>query len=393
MAISLEERHRPKGPLRLFVNPHYFRDHPIHFAGVLLHEIHHVLLGHLTDRRLHEMSHKQAMEIAMEVSANEFIAEPLPAGAIVWKMFKRHGLRPFQSTKERYLLLARAAKAGRLKLPPNAKNLDEHRLYGRGAPGRSHESIGDAIDRRSSTGRPPVQRAGLGLPTHPDDLRVMRELIEKHLGGKKGGGTTRVPKIENATRQDSRRPSPWAKNRAMLSWPILLDRVFRTQRQVTPSYLRPNRRFPARLGEVPGRKRRPPRPHLLVGVDTSGSMSDEVLGLIARELDRLALHTKVTIAESDSFVHRAYELRQPLHDLLGGGDTHFSPVLELGDRTPAFQGVVYFTDGKGEWPKQRPRVPVLWVLTNEDGFDCPYGHVVRLPVRTSQLWEDQFAWL
>jgi predicted metal-dependent peptidase len=39
---------------------------------------------------------------------------------------------------------------------------------------------------------------------------------------------------------------------------------------------------------------------------------------------------------------------------------------------------LHFTDGKGAWPTRAPSLPVLWVLTNDHAFDCPWGTVVRL---------------
>ncbi len=111
-----------------------------------------------------------------------------------------------------------------------------------------------------------------------------------------------------------------------------------------------------------------------------------------RQVDRLALHTRVTIAECDSDVHRAYFLKHPIRRLLGGGDTDFRPVFDHRDRESVHSGIVYFTDGKGRWPERSQSVPVLWVLTNDDSFACPFGHVVRLPVRESELWDDARTW-
>ena len=37
-------------------------------------------------------------------------------------------------------------------------------------------------------------------------------------------------------------------------------------------------------------------------------------------------------------------------------------------------GVVYFTDGQGPFPQHPPRVPTLWVLTQDElPFACPWG--------------------
>jgi hypothetical protein len=179
--------------------------------------------------------------------------------------------------------------------------------------------------------------------------------------------------------------------------------------QVNPSYLRPNRRFPQRVGEIPGRTRRPPRPELLVAIDTSGSMTGDILDRVAREVRRLAMHARLTIVECDAAVHRIYPLGSRLGPFIGGGDTDFSPVFDEARRsdracpeyargrggaegegpkasreieardTQRFEGLVYFTDGKAAMPPAPPRLPVLWALTHDDPFLVDWGTIVRLP--------------
>lgn len=36
-------------------------------------------------------------------------------------------------------------------------------------------------------------------------------------------------------------------------------------------------------------------------------------------------------------------------------------------------GMVYFTDGEGPYHASSPGVPVLWVLTKDRPFRCPWG--------------------
>ena len=60
------------------------------------HQVHHVDLGHLSRPRLRAAAHRDLMELAMEMSANEFIREPLPGKPIVWNDFQRFGIQPDQ---------------------------------------------------------------------------------------------------------------------------------------------------------------------------------------------------------------------------------------------------------------------------------------------------------
>ena len=148
---------------------------------------------------------------------------------------------------------------------------------------------------------------------------------------------------------------------------------------VHPDYLRPNRRFPDRVGEIPGRRRRPPKPRLLVGIDTSGSMTSEALDRVAKEIQRLARLARLTLVECDAAVHRIYPMAGRLGPFVGGGDTDFVPVFDEARAGRDFEGLVYFTDGKGNLPAVAPSVPTLWALTHGDPFNPGWGLVIRLP--------------
>lgn len=373
MAVA---RKRLGGRVTLLVNVAYFEAAPHLFAGVLLHELQHVALGHLDNPALHVVLDGAAMEVAMEVSANELVREPLPDGVFL-EAFTHVGLRPGQSTLERYLLLSRAAAEGRVDLSEfRRRTVDSHRarvvdgsLYG----------IGDALDARADRATARAWNRLLGLPTDASTLAAMRGAIQAHLRGERGG-------LDDARRDRSKVYAARTLERVYerrdgerrVDWARVLAEALATRRAVVPDARRPNRRFPDRVGEVPGRVRRPPRPRVLAVVDTSASMSVDTLGRIAGELPRIARTAAITVAESDASVHRVYAAEASRGPFLGGGDTDFAPALALPHRTTRVDAVVYFTDGRGALPEAPPAVPVVWALTHDDPFDAPWGFVVRL---------------
>jgi predicted metal-dependent peptidase len=80
----------------------------------------------------------------------------------------------------------------------------------------------------------------------------------------------------------------------LIDWARALGEAFPQTRHVTPDYLRLNRRFPNRVGEIPGRRRRPPKRRLLVAIDTSGSMYNYVWPTLLRKIEEtLNLYPKV----------------------------------------------------------------------------------------------------
>src|SRR6201996_5710116 len=92
MAVSVHE-----GRFYLHLNVDAFMAEPQFLRGVLLHEVHHVVLGHLTHPKFADVEEPELMELAVEMSANEYIEEPLPP-AITCRAYSAVGIRPGQST-------------------------------------------------------------------------------------------------------------------------------------------------------------------------------------------------------------------------------------------------------------------------------------------------------
>lgn len=382
MAVCLRRLEDPNSRLQLLVNVDYFERYPRFRAGVLLHEVQHVLLGHLTSAKFHSVSQPRLMELAMEISADELVADPLPERGLEMRMFSEFGIRPGQSTMERYALLRDAHRTGRLKIQDwwFSRMRDTHRPCQAGAGAGA--GLGDLIDARSDGASEKNwnrKLRGLGLPTSEAALRRMKEAIAAHLQGQSGGDDDPLQSRKQARRgKELQRiilDSGW---QGELNWPRVLQQAFPRRRMIQPDYLRPNRRFPARVGEIPGRRRRPPKPKLLVGIDTSGSMTGEALDRVAKEVRRLARFARLTLVECDAVVHRIYPMPGQLGPFVGGGDTDFVPVFDEAQSAREFEGLVYFTDGKGNQPVTPPAVPTLWVLTHNDPFDPPWGKVVHL---------------
>jgi hypothetical protein len=109
----------------------------------------HVILGHLTDVKFHSVSHPRLMELAMEISADELVAEPLPPSGLEMRQFSKYGIRPGQSTMERYVLLRDAYESGQLKIQDwwFSRMWDTHRPCQSGACAGA--GLGDMLDARS----------------------------------------------------------------------------------------------------------------------------------------------------------------------------------------------------------------------------------------------------
>ncbi len=380
MAICLRHWDDSGSTFQLMVNVRFFEKNPQYWPGVLIHEIQHALLGHLTEVKFHSVSNPNAMELAIEISANEFIQEPLPGKRLTVSLFSKFGIRPGQSTMERYALLRDACRSGRLQiLNTESQTIDTHRPCQAGSGGAG---LGDMLDARSDGATEKNWRRkplGLGRRSSEATLQRMKEMIAAHLQGERGGEDD--PLMEDKLRRGKELPRTLVDPGlcGQLNWARVLREAFPQRRRIQPTYLKPNRRFPKRVGEIPGRQRRPPKPKIIVGIDTSGSMNGESLGRIAREIQLLARQATLTLVECDAAIHRIYPAVGSLGPFTGGGDTNFVPVFDEARSGRKFEGLIYFTDGKGNLPKTAPAVPTLWVLTHWDPFNPKWGKIVRLP--------------
>jgi predicted metal-dependent peptidase len=76
-------------------------------------------------------------------------------------------------------------------------------------------------------------------------------------------------------------------------------------------------------------------------------------------------------------VFEAWEpLRLP-RAFTGGGGTAFTPVFEWIERRGLRpDALAYFTDARGEFPRQAPPYPVLWLV--KGGAAVPFGRRIAL---------------
>jgi predicted metal-dependent peptidase len=365
MAVSKNNRR-----FRLHINTDYFAAEPQYLLGVLLHEVHHVVLGHLTRSRFRGVAHPDLMTLAMEISANEYIKERLPEGAITWRQCGQVGLGPNQSTLHRYDRLVRARARNLRVTTVEGYLVDDHCSLPGGRPGRGEECSGFRNHGATSELDDADEQV---LSARELLARLVEEAIEE-VGDKGGLLAGREPRrLLEELRSTDEPPT------RHVDWRMALRIFVSCMRTPIHTYARPSRRFPDRAGEIPGRVWSPVgpgRPRLLVAIDTSASMSREELEEVGRQLKLLRSLARITIVECDVEIARVYPFAGVLPGVIGRGGTDLRPVFE-----PAFlrplrpDGIVYFTDGDGPYPRRDPGIPTLWVLTKANS-DFPWGKTV-----------------
>lgn len=128
---------------------------------------------------------------------------------------------------------------------------------------------------------------------------------------------------------------------------------------------------------------------ILVAIDTSASVSDEMISQIIVEIFGILAKRKheITILECDSKVQRVYRITSPkdvMKKVSGRGGTAFAPAIRYVNKDRYYRDalMIYFTDGFGESSIPKPRTyRNIWVVFDHVknlSVDEPYGVVIAL---------------
>jgi len=252
---------------------------------------------------------------------------------------------------------------------------------GKPSPGAGNKRKPSSDDAKAGGGREvTVEDHGGGIDIHlPGDLtdaerEALEDMVRAAVGHWRASDKRGSIPGEIARKYDSARPR--------VNWRRQLRnhlRAFIGREEFSRSH--PNRRW---LGEglvVPGcRDEKVGR--VVVALDTSGSMSQELLGEVIAEIRPLMEQVlDLDLIVADAKVHEVVSL-DGLPSWLrrgavaGGGGTSHVPVFDWigrnGNRPDLFIGL---TDLHTELPRRRPDYPVLWVVPEKHG-EARWGTVV-----------------
>ena len=166
-------------------------------------------------------------------------------------------------------------------------------------------------------------------------------------------------------------------------WAVLLrDFVSRTAKN-DYTWARPNNRY-SRLKFILPSLISDELPKIVIGIDTSGSISQESLDLFAAEASSIFndYDTTMEVIYCDYAIHGIETYTKsdlPLKlSPKGGGGTNFRPVFDYIENSGDIPAcLIYFTDLYGPFPEKEPDYPVLWISTS--GLDrVPFGDVIKI---------------
>lgn len=134
---------------------------------------------------------------------------------------------------------------------------------------------------------------------------------------------------------------------------------------IRKSKKRESRRFPDAAGNRHRRKS-----HILVGIDTSGSVSMPEYKEFMGQIKTLSAVADFHVIECDAQIQYEYDYKgKPNEVLHGGGGTDFQPVVDVFNKNKRkYDALVYFTDGYCSVPNDTPK-DTLWVISSKGTKD------------------------
>jgi predicted metal-dependent peptidase len=333
--------------------------------GVLLHEVLHAALGHVT-RRGNRNPHR--WNIAADIVVNGLIDEQ---GIELPGMAMRDPNLCGYSVEEVYTLLPadqskQEVDADLLEPPPGPPS----RGNGTGAADEDGDGSGnDGEGPKRATSRPSINDAK-SLERH------WRAAASQAASVARGSGKGDLPAgIERAF---ALRDFP------KLDWRSVL---WRFMANTATDFATFDRRYMYQglyLETLEDQNLR-----VVVCVDTSGSINEELISTLMTEVQGVlraypGLSCTLFFADAELYGPFVIASEGELPAAQGGGGTDFRPLFDRlesdppGGEPPSV--CIYMTDGFGDFPATEPRFPVLWAIVpgglDEESF--PFGEAVRL---------------
>jgi predicted metal-dependent peptidase len=334
--------------------------------GVLLHEVLHAALGHVTRRGGRD---PQRWNIAADIVVNGLIDEQ---GLVLPESAVRDANLCGYSVEEVYTLLPTDQSQQSVDhdllepppgSPPKAKGLGDG------------EQDGDGGD---SQGAPSTKR-NVGRPTISDAKsleRHWRAAASQAAAVARGGGKGELPAgIERAFA---------LRDYLKLDWRSVL---WRFMANTATDFATFDRRYMYQglyLETLEDQNLR-----VVVCVDTSGSINEELISALMTEVQgvlRAYPGLSCALFFADAELYGPYDITSDseLPSAQGGGGTDFRPLFDRLEKDPPGgeppSVCIYMTDGFGDFPSSEPRFPVLWAIVpgglDEEGF--PFGETIRL---------------
>lgn len=145
-----------------------------------------------------------------------------------------------------------------------------------------------------------------------------------------------------------------------LSWKKILRQFWSSSKK---TYIKSTRRKRSKRYPLQEGKKIKVKQNILVAVDTSGTMSDEMIADVFNEIDEMyKSKCVITILEADTTIKKEYVYKGVRPKKISGrGGTSFDYVIEECNKRK-LDGVIYMTDGLAYAPEKKCKHKLLWII-------------------------------
>lgn len=305
--------------------------------GLLKHELLHISFGHLVMRDLYA-NHK-LFNIAADLEINQYIdRDALPEGGLFLDTFPELNLPKKAGTKKYYELLEQECKNNPCQsLQSILDQMDGDSQY-------DHKTWKE-FDELTEAEKKLIQKQV------EHQIKETADQTKKRCGNIPGELADLIERLTNI-------------EPPKFDWKGYLRRFVGNS---TVSYTKKLRRkYNKRYSDNPGLKIKF-KNNILVGVDTSGSVSNDELKEFMSELTHMhKTGHKITVAQCDTQINSVEEFN-PRKDweIKGRGGTIFQPVIDLFNKKKGvYTALIYLTDGEAATPEDCPK-NTLWVHSSK----------------------------
>ena len=322
---------------KLVINPDFWNSlSNDHRKGLLWHEVLHIVFDHINLRNSY--GDFRLFNIAADCELNQYIPQHLlPEGAILPSTFPELNLKLKAGTDYYYNELL--------------KDQENNNGNGDGSLQDLLDALGDEDMHETWKEFDNMSEAEKRLMTAQAEyqIREAAEEVIKARGYLPGEISNIYHRITN--------PEP-----PKFDWRKYIRNFIGNSYQVETRTSR--KKFNKRFPDFPAMKFKPKK-HILVAIDTSGSVSDTEVKEFLNEIYHLhRAGTELTVAQCDTEI-RDISKYNPRKDITiyGRGGTEFDPILEYyNSNTHIYTSLVYLTDGECT-TSITPRGKMLWVIS------------------------------
>jgi predicted metal-dependent peptidase len=296
-------------------------------------------------------SDKKLFNIAADLEINQYIdSDYLPDGGLTLNSFPELNLPVRAGTKVYYDILLQNANNG---VCPNLDNLLSKIENGDGIQ-HDWEDFDNLPDAEKKLIEKQIEH----------QLKEIAEQTEKRRGNIPGELAEKIKKLRTV-------------EPPKFDWKGYLRRFVGNSSISYTKKLR--RKYNKRYSGNPGLKIKF-KNHILVGVDTSGSVSSKELVEFMNELNHMyKTGHKITVAQCDTRINSIEEFNPKKDwDIKGRGGTAFQPVIDHFNEFRSYTALIYLTDGECSSPINCPK-NTLWVLSSISNVNNNLpGKVIKL---------------